>query len=444
MSDTICAISTPAGIGGISIIRISGEDSINIVKKIFKKFPEKIESHKLYYGFIVNNNEIIDEVLVSVMLAPKSYTRENVVEINCHGGYIVARKILEILLNKGARLAEPGEFTKRAFLNGRIDLVQAEAVANLINSKNEIALKIFEKQLKGDFKKEIENIKNEFIEISSIIESYIDFDEDVNFNDLSTVENRLKDLHKKINKFIDNYNRVKNIIEGVNIVIAGAPNSGKSSLLNYFLNRNRAIISEIPGTTRDTIEEEIFIKNFPVKLIDTAGIRETDDVIEKEGVKRTFNKLEEADIVIYLYDVEKGLTEYEKKIISNISKNKKIIICANKIDKVINFNNENKEILPISVKKKINLDILENKIVSLLETNNFFDENLIITNLRQKEIFGNIKNRIENILNNFKELYTDMLAYEIKLILNDIGELTGEITTEDILDKIFSQFCIGK
>ncbi len=443
MSDTICAISTPPGIGGISIIRVSGDDSLKIVDKIFKKFPNNIESHKIYYGHIVFNDEIVDEVLVSVMLAPKSYTREDVVEINCHGGYIVARKIVEILLKNGARLAEPGEFTKRAFLNGRIDLIQAEAIVNVINAKNELALKIFERQLKGETKKEIERLKKEFIEISSYLESYIDFDEDVEDIDLSFISKKLEKLYNKISTLIETYNKVKNFIEGVNIVIAGPPNSGKSSLLNYFLNTNRAIISEIPGTTRDTIEEEIFFKNFPVKLIDTAGIRETDDIIEKEGVKRTFDKLNDADIVIYLYDVEKGLDDYEKNLIKKIKKEKKLIICANKIDKVKQIDLSN-DILPISVKKRINLNKLENMIVEILERNSLVDESLIITNIRQKEIFEKIKQIILKILNNFNSYYIDMLAVEIREILNELGKLTGEITTEDILDNIFSQFCIGK
>ncbi len=442
MADTICAISTPIGIGGIAIIRVSGEDSVDIVKKIFK-FPEKVESHRIYYGHIIYENEIIDEVLVTVMLAPKSYTRENVVEINCHGGYIVAKKILEILLKIGARLAEPGEFTKRAFLNGRIDLIQAEAVVNVINSKSEVALKIFEKQLKGETRKRIEDLKENFIEISSYLESYIDFDEDVEDIDLNKIKVQLKKIYEKIVEIIDNYKKVKNFIEGVNIVIAGAPNSGKSSLLNYFLKTNRAIISEIPGTTRDTIEEEIFLKNFPVKLIDTAGIRETEDIIEKEGVKRTFDKLEDADIVIYLYDIEKGLDDYEVDLIKKLKNEKKIIVCANKIDKVENIN-ISKDILPISVKKNINLNILEDKIVKLLEDNSLTDDSLLITNIRQKKIFENIKNILERVLNNFQNYYIDMLAVEIREILNEIGKLTGEITTEDILDNIFSQFCIGK
>ena len=443
MSDTICAISTPVGIGGISIIRVSGDNSVDIVKKIFKKFPENIESHRIYYGHIVYNNEVIDEVLVTVMLAPKSYTRENVVEINCHGGYIVAKKILNILLKSGARLAEPGEFTKRAFLNGRIDLIQAEAVASLINSKSETALKIFEKQLKGDFKKEIESIKNKLIEISSYLESFIDFDEDTGEIDMEFINHELKKIYKKISNVLENYKRVKNFVEGVNIVIVGAPNSGKSSLLNFFLKTNRAIISEIPGTTRDTIEEEIFFKNFPVKIIDTAGIRETEDVLEKEGVKRTFDKIEEADIVLYLYDIEKGLDEYEKRLIEKLKMNKKLIICANKIDKVDSYE-VNENVLPISVKKGENLQKLEDEIVKLLEKESFIDENLIITNMRHREIFENIKNMLEKIIKNFNNYYIDMIATEIREILNEIGKLTGEVTTEDILESIFSKFCIGK
>ena len=443
MADTICAISTPVGIGGIAIVRLSGDKAVEIVKKIFKKFPENIESHKLYYGHIVFNNEIIDEVLVSVMFSPKSYTREDVVEINCHGGYLIAKKILEILINLGARLAEPGEFTKRAFLNGRIDLIQAEAVVNVINSKNEISLKLFEKQLTGKTKKEIEKLKREFIDISATLESLIDFDEEIEEVSLESIKIKLQKNLEKIKKIIENYNSIKNFIEGVKIVIAGAPNSGKSSLLNYFLKKNRAIISDIPGTTRDTIEEEFYFKNIPVKLIDTAGIRETKNIIEKEGIKRAFEKIEEADIVIYLYDVTVGLKDFEKKIIKEKLKNKKVIICANKIDKIKDFKVKNA--IPISIKEKINLGKLEKEIEKILEKDRFIsDESLIITNLRQLKIFENIKNIIESALKNFDNLYVDELSFEIKEILNELGKLTGEITSEDILDAIFSQFCIGK
>ncbi len=450
MSDTICAISTPPGIGGISIVRLSGDNSLNIVKKIFKRFPEKIESHRIYYGHIIFENEIVDEVLVNVMLSPKSYTKEDVVEINCHGGLIVAKKILEILIKCGARLAEPGEFTKRAFLNGRINLIQAEAVVNLINAKSEKALKIFEKQLKGETNKKIEKLKKKLINISSIIESYIDFEEDIEIIDISKIKSNLKKIKKNVEEILNSYMFSKSLIEGISIVIAGAPNSGKSSLLNYFLKKNRAIISDIPGTTRDTIEEDIFFKNFSVKFIDTAGIRDSFDEIEKEGIKRTYEKLDEADIIIYLYDIEKGIEEYEKQLIEKLKKKKKIIICANKIDKfeknTINITiNIPENVIPISVKEKINIDKLENKIVSLLESYfNYSEENILITNLRQKEIFSNILNKLNNILKDFDLLYIDIIAYEIREILNELGKLTGEITTEDILDNIFSQFCIGK
>ncbi len=442
MNDTICAISTPIGIGGIAIVRMSGPDSLKIAKKMFKKFPKKIESHKVYYGHIVYKGEIVDEVLVNVMLAPKSYTREDVVEINCHGGYLIAKKILEILIENGARLAEPGEFTKRAFLNGRIDLMQAEAVVNVINAKNEISLKIFEKQLAGESKKEIEKLKNEFIHLSSLLEASIDFDEEVYEINLNEIKQKLMNLHSEIKRIIESYNHSKNIIEGVKIVIAGAPNAGKSSLLNYFLKKNRAIISDIPGTTRDTIEEEIFFKNFPVKFIDTDGIRESDDILEREGIKRTFEKLDEAEIIIYLYDIERGLSEYETKILKKLN-DKKVILCANKIDKYPE--KKVKNALPISVKEKINLDKLENKIVEYLEANTeITDENLIITNLRHAQIFKNIDKILSNLVKNFDSLYLDEISFEIREILKEIGKLTGEITTEDILDNIFSQFCIGK
>ncbi len=439
--DTICAISTPKGIGGISIIRISGRDSTNIIKKIFSPLPESFESHRIYYGFIKDNfsRKELDEVLVSVMLSPKSYTREDVVEINCHGGYISSQEILKLLIKNGCRLAEPGEFTKRAFLNGRIDLTQAEAVINIINSKNLIATQISEAQLKGKLKNKLNIIKEELVDLLAIVESNIDFDEDVDKIDLDFLDKKIEYILNETSVLLKSYEYSKNFFEGIKIVIAGMPNSGKSSLLNYLLKENRAIISDIPGTTRDTIEEDFQIEGVRVKLIDTAGIRDSNEIIEKEGIKRAFRKIDEADIVIYLFDLIKGLSGFDRKIINEL-KEKKVIIVGNKCDLTGKLDNS---CLNISIKKNINLKTLEMKIKDLVvQKNEYFEADTVITNLRHFNILKNFKDKLENVNTNSDNL--DIIAFKLKDSIDELGKITGETTSEDVLDKIFQNFCIGK
>ncbi len=439
--DTICAISTPVGIGGISIIRVSGDNSLDIVNKIFSKSIKETESHKIHYGFIKDNfsGEIIDEVLILVMLSPFSYTKENVVEIHCHGGYTASKEIIELLIRNGARVAEPGEFTKRAFLNGRIDLTQAEAIISTINAQNSTALKISSSQLSGKLKEKINNLKHILINVISEIESFIDFDEYVENINFLNIERQIDILKEEASNLIKSYKNAKNFFEGVKIVIAGKPNVGKSSLLNYILEHNRAIVSNIPGTTRDTIEEEINFEGIRIKLIDTAGIRETEDEVETEGVKRAFEKINEADLILYIYDLSKGLSDYDKKILNDF-KDKKILLIGNKAD-ISNI--RDKTSINISIKKEINLDLLKEKLKNiLLGKRNIQPSDIFITNIRQYTIIKSFYNYLNNI--DFTNQTIDMVNFELKEALNELGKLTGEVTSDDILDNIFSNFCIGK
>jgi tRNA modification GTPase len=444
--DTICAISTPVGIGGIAIVRISGNMAIPIIKKMFPSFPEKLQSHKLYYGFIIDNfsGKELDEVLVSVMKAPKSYTREDVVEINCHGGYIIAREVLEVLLKNGCRIAEPGEFTKRAFLNGRIDLSQAEAIQELISAKSKKAYEISEKNLKGFFKDKVNELKDTLSDILSEIESNLDFFDDEDIVNRDELKEKLSEILNRTEKIIKSFHTTKKYFYGINLVIIGPPNAGKSSLLNYILKKERAIISEIPGTTRDTIEEDVFINNIPVRLIDTAGIRDASDEIEAEGVKRAFEKTEEADIVIYLFDISKGLSKTDYEFLEKI-KDKDVLIVGNKVD-LVKEDKVTETYFSISIKKNINMDMLEKLIFEkITESDKFLEDELVITNIRHFEIFKNFHQKIKTTLETLDfGNPLDMISYDINDALTELGKLTGEVTNEDILDKIFSNFCIGK
>ncbi len=442
--DTICAISTPKGLGGISVIRVSGRDSLLLLKKIFTPLPISIDTHKVYYGNIFNNftNEIIDEVITFFMKAPKSFTREDVVEIQCHGGYLTAAKIIDTLLKNGCRLADAGEFTKRAFLNGRIDLTQAEAVADIINSKSDELLKISEQQLKGSLKSKIDDLKNSLINILSNIESSIDFDEYAGDVDLQFLSSELSSVQNKIEKLTLSYDTTKSLFEGIKIVIAGMPNSGKSSLLNYFLKKDRAIISEIPGTTRDTIEEDILVDGIIVKVIDTAGLRETDDTIEKMGIERSLEKIAEADIVIYLVDMVKGVSDYDKVMIDRLSsKKKKFLVVGNKSDIAEKF--ESSDLIKVSIKERINLECIEKEIRRLLTAENDLKQfDVFVTNLRHYNLLKDAKKFINMV--NFENQSLDMVAFNINQGINLLGQITGEVTSEDILDNIFRNFCIGK
>ena len=454
---TIASISTAPGIGGIGIIRMSGEGSFEIIEKIFEpKTQQKIEEIKGYtikYGNIVEKGEVIDEVLVSYFKAPKSYTTENMCEINSHGGNVIVRKILELCLKNGAELAEPGEFTKRAFLNGRIDLAQAESVIDVINAKSDKEAKSGIKQLEGFLSKEIKHIKQEILDVLVNIEVTIDYPEydtpEVQENEMRTMLESVKNKLEKLEKSFDNGKILK---EGIKTAIIGKPNAGKSSLLNAILKEERAIVTDIAGTTRDTIEEFVTVNGIPLKLVDTAGIREASDAVEKIGVEKSIKQAEEADLIIAIFDSSKELTEEDLEILRLIE-NRQSIILLNKSDlnSVITeqdkrLKNTSKNILKISALNKTGIEELYEKISEMFNLNEInFDNDILITNIRHKNIISkaleNVKKANEALILNMP---IDIITIYIKSILEDLGEITGEIVTEDVINEIFSKFCLGK
>ena len=454
---TIVSIATAPGIGGIGIIRMSGEKTFEIIEKIFKqKNPQKIEEIKGYsikYGNIVDGEEIIDEVLVSYFKSPKSYTTEDMCEINSHGGNIVEKKILEICLKNGAELAEPGEFTKRAFLNGRIDLAQAESVIDVINAKSEKEMQSGIKQLEGFLSKEIKTIKQEILDVLVNVDVTIDYPEyDVPEVQENEIKNMLESIDIKLKKLEKSFDDGKIIKERIKTAIIGKPNAGKSSLLNAILKENRAIVTNIEGTTRDTIEEFVTINGIPLKIIDTAGIREAKDEVEKIGITKSIKEAEEADLIIAIFDSSKELTKEDIEILKMIE-NKKVIILLNKIDLngVVTENDERltkvtKNILKISALNKEGIENIYDKISEMFNLNEInLDNNILITNIRHKNI---ISKAIENVKKSNEALKMDMpidiIALYLKEILEDLGEITGEVVTDDIINEIFSKFCLGK
>jgi tRNA modification GTPase len=459
-SDTICALATANGTGAIGIIRISGEDAFKIVNKIFEgQNLENVKSHTIHYGFIKDVDEIIDEVMISVFHAPKTFTTENSAEISFHGSPFIAKKILEILMKNGARMAKAGEFTMRAFLGGRIDISQAESIADLIASENEASRKVAMSQLKGGISNEISVLRNDLLNFTSLIELELDFsEEDVEFADRTSLLNLIQNLKHKIQNLIDSFQYGNALKNGVNVAIIGKPNAGKSTLLNTLLKEERAIVSEIAGTTRDTIEEILHIKGLPFRLIDTAGLRETTDEIEAIGVKKAKEKIEKANILIYLIDAgTKDFVQDIEIIKSLINSDLKLIICTTKIDKTpqIKFDEiENKfrnilhfpfDFMKISAVENIHIQDLKDELFAYVEKIKTEESNVIITNQRHFEVLQKSLesiNNIENAVN--KNITTELLAYELRNALEHLGEISGEFTNDEILGNIFSKFCIGK
>lgn len=456
-TDTIAAIGTALSNSGISIIRISGKDSLNIIRKIFVS-NSKIMPNNIIYGKIVENGKVVDTVLVSYFKNPKSYTGEDVCEINCHGGVQITREILQLVLANGARLAEPGEFSKRAFLNGKMDLTKAEAVINLINSKNTTQARIAANNLEGDLYKKIKEVREELIELMAHIEVSVDYPE----YDYDEVENGnvISLLNKKIieiNNILSTYEQGKYIKDGVNVVILGKPNVGKSSLLNTLSRSQKAIVTEIPGTTRDVIEERINIGNIILNLSDTAGIRKTDDFVEKIGVKRSIEKIDEADLVIYLLNVESDIDDEDKEILSKIqNKGIKLITVINKIDKgqKLKFDgilDELKrfgvnEVIKMSVLNNEGIDELKNKIEEIFNTNDLdFENELIITNERHRDLLNKSKEYLEIAKKEIEDNEPiDIVSIVIKNATKSLGEIIGADVNQDIVNKIFEKFCLGK
>ena len=450
---TIVAISTAPGIGGIGIIRMSGENSFEILNKIFVTNDKPIAGYTMKYGKIVDEkNVIIDEVLVSYFVAPNSYTRENVCEINSHGGMVVMKKILELCLKNGAILAEPGEFTKRAFLNGRIDLSQAEAVIDIINSKTDKEAKASINQLEGNLSLEIKNIRKDLISMMADIEASIDYPEydveEVTTNKVKEVLIKEKDRLIKLEKSFDNGKILK---DGINTAIIGRPNAGKSSLLNIMLNEERAIVTSVEGTTRDTIEEYISINGIPLKIIDTAGIREANDEVEKIGVEKAKKIAKESDLIIGIFDISRKMNKEDYEIL-DILKNKNSIILLNKID--LDENNVdmekvkeiNKPIVQISTKTREGIENLYKEIENIIETKEISSDNeIIVTNTRHKSLIIKAMDSVDKSLETIEnKMPIDIIVVYVKDILENLGEITGETVTEDIVKEIFSKFCLGK
>lgn len=448
MNDTIVAISTTTGVGAISIIRLSGEDSISIINKVFTKDLSNVDSHTIHYGHIKDNEEVIDEVLVSVMRTPRTFTREDIIEINCHGGIAPTNKVLELLLKKGARLAEPGEFTKRAFLNGRIDLLEAEATMDLISSKSDKARKMSINTLTGETSNLIKDLRSDLVGIISNIEVNIDYPE---YEDIEVLTN--EKLLPNINKFKEKLEHIikksedsKFVKEGIKVGIIGKPNVGKSSLLNSLLEEEKAIVTDIPGTTRDIVEGNIVLDGIILNIIDTAGIRETEDVVEKIGVERSLSIINSSDLVIFILNNNETLSEEEKELLKKIEEKKKIIVVnkidlENKLDKTLLDN-----YIEISVKESIGINKVKEEIKRLFNLGELESNDMTyLSNARSISLLHKTMNSIEEAINEI-ELNSpiDIVEFSLKDAWNSLGEVIGETYTDELLDELFSRFCLGK
>lgn len=450
MNDTICAISTALGVGAISIIRVSGDDAIDIVNKIFDKDLTKKESHTINYGHIVYKGEIIDEVMVSIMKSPKTFTKEDIVEINSHGGVAVTNKVLEILLLEGVRLAEPGEFTKRAFLNGRIDLVEAESIMDLIESKTETSRKLSISGMEGKVSKLVKDIIDNLVKVNANIEVNIDYPEyeDIEIVTKEKIEEMSKYINKELTKLLNESENGKLIKDGINTLILGRPNVGKSSILNKLIEEDKAIVTSVAGTTRDIVEGQIRVNGILLNIIDTAGVRETEDIVEKIGVEKSLSLVNDADLIILVFNNNEKLTDEDKKLLE-YTKEKKRIIVINKIDLENNLdisNLKNERIVKISALKDSGIENLKNEINDMfnLEEINLGDFTYL-SNSRQISLVKKaveISKNLEDALNN--DVPIDLLEIDIKEICEILGEIIGESYDDKLIDTLFSNFCLGK
>ncbi|MDU1831855.1 MAG: tRNA uridine-5-carboxymethylaminomethyl(34) synthesis GTPase MnmE [Finegoldia sp.] len=452
MDDCIAAISSATGEAGIGIVRMTGEGCVNVLDSMFKRANDNADliNRKMTYGHIVDDNEIVDEVLVCYMKAPHTYTREDVVEIYTHGGVVAVRKVLEVLLNNGARLAEAGEFTKRAFLNGRIDLSQAEAIIDMIKAKTDKAYSVSMKQLEGSVNRNIKQLRDQLLDMLSHVEYSINFTEDMQDElDNTPVLNEGKEVLDKLKKLSESANRGRIIRDGINTTIIGKPNVGKSSLLNALLKENRAIVTDIPGTTRDVIEEYIDLDGISLKINDTAGIRDTEDIVEKIGVEKSVSFISDSDLIIAIFDSSREFDDEDRKILDLI-RDKKSIVLLNKIDLDGGFdfdeNLEGIEVIHTSIKNNEGIEDLENKIIEMfndgyIEANN----DNIITNIRHRDIINKAIKSLESSLHDMEAgVPIDCFEVDLRNAWEILGEITGETVDDDVLNKIFSDFCIGK
>ena len=445
MYDTIAAISTAQGVGAISIVRISGDEALEIVNKIFDQDIKKYKSNTINYGHIIDNDKVVDEVLVSVFLAPKTYTKEDIVEINTHGGISVTNKILELLLENGARLAEPGEFTKRAFINGRIDLIEAESVMDLIDAKTESARKMAINGVDGRLSSKINKLRDKALDIISNIEVNIDYPEyeDIEVMTIDDIRNYSKELNKDIDDLLKTSESGKIIKEGINTVILGRPNVGKSSILNRLLDEEKAIVTDIPGTTRDIVEGSIRLNGVLINFLDTAGVRETTNTVEKIGVEKSLSLLDKADLVLLVLNNNEKLTKEDKELL-NKTKDKKRIIVVNKMDLESKIDLE-EEYVKVSAQQN-NIDELLNKINELFKLDEINDGDMTyISNAREISLLKKAKQSSNNLIKSLDEgIPIDMLEIDIKNIIDYLGEVTGESYDNELIDKLFSRFCLGK
>lgn len=450
MNDTIAAISTSLGIGAISIVRMSGTDAIKIANKIFSKDLENVKSHTINYGFIKENGEVIDEVLISVMKAPHTYTTENIIEINCHGGITTTNKVLETLLKNGARLAEPGEFTKRAFLNGRIDLTKSEAVMDLLESKTETARKLAINSLQGTTAKLVDNFRNKIKQLISSIEVNIDYPEyyDIEVITLDKIKEETTKMKKELENIIKESENSKIIKNGIDTLIIGRPNVGKSSILNKFLDEDKAIVTDIAGTTRDIVEGQVMLDNIILNIIDTAGIRETEDKVEKIGVEKSLSLIEQADLIIVVLNSNEKLTKEDLELLEK-TKNKNTIVVLNKndlerkieLEKLKEYN-----LVSTNTNNLEGIDNLKDKIKEMfnLEQISTKDYNYL-TNVRQISLAKNAYKKLIDVENALKEnLPVDMIEIDLRDCFDILGEITGKTYSDEIIDNLFERFCVGK
>ena len=452
MDDTIAAISTALGVGAISIIRVSGKDAIKIVDKIFDKNIINAKSHTIHYGHIIDNKRIIDEVLISIMLAPKTFTKENIVEINCHGGISSTNKVLEVVLANGARLAEPGEFTKRAFLNGRIDLLEAEAVMDMIDAKTETQRKMAINQISGKTSNLINELRSDMIQIISNINVNIDYPE---YDDVEIITNdilipKITKLKEKIEKILKESENGKIIKEGIKTSIIGRPNVGKSSLLNTLLEEDKAIVTNIAGTTRDIVEGQISINGILLNMIDTAGIRETEDIIEAIGVEKSLNIMKDSDLILFMLNNNEKLTNDIKELLEQV-KNKKYLVLINKIDLDNKLNKEElnidkNKIIELSITKGTGIEELKNKIIEMFNINEIETKDpTYLSNTRSISILKQCLKRVKDIEESLKKnIPIDMIELDIKKIWEELGSINGSTYEEELLDEMFKRFCLGK
>jgi tRNA modification GTPase len=462
--DTIVALATPNGIGAIGVIRLSGPDAITIAQKVWKgKDLTKQASHTLHFGRIMDGTLELDEVVASLFVAPRSYTRENVVEISCHGSNFIIESIIKLFIKNGARAAKAGEFTLRAFLNGQLDLSQAEAVADLIASNSKASQQIALQQLRGGFSSQLKQLRDQLVTFASLIELELDFaEEDVEFANRDQLKKLIHEITKVIGSLIQSFELGNAIKNGVNTVIAGRPNAGKSTLLNALLNEERAIVSHIPGTTRDTIEEVLNIKGINFRLIDTAGIREATDAIEQIGVQRTMEKISQSALLLYVFDAEQITDEELDADIKSLQKpGVAMLVIANKIDllketeKLKNFEEKHRNysgfqgsqttpLVLISAKEKQQIDELKQQIYAAAIKENLTGHETLVTNIRHLEALQKTEEALIRVLDGIDTVTSDFLSMDIKQALHYLGEITGAVTTDDLLENIFSKFCIGK